>query len=400
MSIVYIVMCGVLAVLEVFFLVRAVRGRDNGKWVASFAVTAASAICSVAVVMSSIDMKDTIDAVFIMVFVCMLEVIFSAVMILATVICCIVIHSGNKKKNVTYEKITGKNAVCSVLIPVLAGVVLTAAYFLGSIGAVHHSKLETERVKKREITAMAEFINDKYGLNVSSAECVYYHAEDYSTHRGLLSSETYNLPYLAVFDTGDEKITVADRKGYFSDNRQSGDINGMIAEYFSKKTGMKFNFVQFGKSYKGAWRGNDNPVNTVLQTKFGELITEDNIDKFINLLLEEKDLEISFYIRDDGNKSETVSKLADRLGFMKSYENIEVLTVYAYDGELKVKEYNPDLQENQPENLDDYYRFGCFYIDSDDNRFTYAASMVLDRGYNPPVGGEMMNGWSVNEDVK
>ena len=400
MSTAYIVLCIVLTVLDIFFLVRAAKGKDNSKWIMSFSVIIAAAICSVTVILTVGRADKTFDGFFAMLYVCILEEALSAAILLAAIICCIIIHSNNKKKNIKYEKISVKKAVFSVAVPVISAAAVTCIAFFGSQSVSQFRKSEAEKVRNNEITAMAQFINDKYGLSVSSADCVYYHAEDYSVHRGFLSSETYNLPYLAVFDTGEEKITVADRKGYFSDNRQYSDINGMIADYFTKKTGIKFDFVQFGKSYKGAWKGNDNLFNTVIQTRFGELITEDNIDEFINSVLSEKDLEVIFYIKDNGNKNETVSALSDRLDFMKDYENIEILTVYAYDGELKVKEYDPDLRENQSENIDDYYRFGCFYIDSDENRLTYAAYMVLDRGYNPPVGGEMISGWSVNENVK
>ena len=91
-------------------------------------------------------------------------------------------------------------------------------------------------IKKEEIKKMVSFINDKYDINFKEKDCIDYVEKDYST-RGFLPT-TYNIPYIAVFKQNNETITVIDRKGFISDNRQLKDIHYIIGDYFTSITGI------------------------------------------------------------------------------------------------------------------------------------------------------------------
>ena len=109
-------------------------------------------------------------------------------------------------------------------------------------------------VKKKEINKMASFLNDKYNINIQESDCIYYREQDYTRHSDILGNgSTYNIPYITVFKNNNELITVVDRKGFISDNRQLRDLNDILINYYYQKTGIKFDYIEFNKSYGGSW---------------------------------------------------------------------------------------------------------------------------------------------------
>ncbi len=247
-------------------------------------------------------------------------------------------------------------------------------------------------VKIKEINKMANFLNKKYNINIQENDCIYYREQDYTRHSDILGNgTTYNIPFIAVFEIDNEQITVADRKGFISDNKQLKELNDIIINYYYKKTGIKFDYVEFGKSYIGSWSGNDNIINTVLQTKFNTLINDQNIEQFINYILQEPDLCIKFYIKEDDkdNLEKQIDNITQKLEYLRNYALVEV---YGYDGLLTVKHKEIEFPKehknygNLSEDYDDGYKFGCYYIDEASSDFTFSL-----RSYS--TIGESINGW-------
>lgn len=309
-------------------------------------------------------------------------------------------------KNNSFQNTTSKTLDKNkIMIPFFIIILITLI-----ICGVDYSKYVVERrgqlntynnVKKKEIKKMASFLNEKYNISIKESDCVYYREQDYTRHSDIFGNgAAYNIPYITVFEYNNELITAVDRKGLISDNKQLEELNDIFINYFYQKTGIMFGYIEFKKSYNGSWSGNDNIINTVLQTKFSSLINDDNMERFLNILLQESDLSITFYIKDDSKSNiETLkSKIMDELEYLRDYENIEILKVYEYKDQLDIKHKKiefPKEQKNYGNSSEDYYdgyKFGCYYVDSQSNNFTFLLQMDLDRGYSV-VDGEIINNW-------
>lgn len=282
--------------------------------------------------------------------------------------------------------------------------ILNATYFGQTYVYKFENKIEVNNynnIKKEEISKMVNFINNKYSLNLQIDDCIYYREEDYTRHSDIFGNgSTYNIPYIAVFKFDNEEITVVDRKGFISDNKQLKELNKIVSKYFSEETGIEFDFVEFSKSYVGSWSGNDNIINIILQTKFNTLITNENISEFIDYVLEEADLSIEFYIKDNDNKETLINDITKKLQYLKNYSNIEIVKVYGYKQDLVINNKKIDFPNehknygNSSDDYDDSYKFGCYYIDSNSSNFTYSLTMMLNRGYTSGIG-ETINGWTL-----
>ena len=271
----------------------------------------------------------------------------------------------NKKQNIIPETLNRNVKNKAIIIPLILITLSTL-----SLCGFDYSKYVIEQrgelntynnIKKKEINKMASFLSNKYNINIQENDCIYYREQDYTRHSDILGNgSTYNIPYITVFRYNDEIITVADRKGFISDNRQLGELNEILTKYYYQKTGIKFDYIGFRKSYVGSWNGNDNIINIVLQTKFNELITDKNIEQFLDCILKESDLSISFYIKDDNeNNIETLKyNIINELEYLREYNNIEIVKVYGYIGQLDIK-YDkiefPDEHKDYGNSSDDYY---------------------------------------------
>lgn len=288
-------------------------------------------------------------------------------------------------------------------IPLLSIIVLALIFCGISLSGyiIRQKALNTyNTVRSQEISKMADFLNNKYSLNIQENDCIYYREQDYSRHSDVFGNGyTNHIPYLAVFQNNGEHITVADRKGFISDNRQLKEINTLLTNYYYEKTGISFDYIEFRKSYLGSTKGNDNIINTVLQTKFNTLITAETVEQFLELLLQESNLSVSFYIKagDENNRDSLNQNIINGLEYLREYSNIEIVEVYGYVGKLDIQHYEKEFPDehmdygNSGDDYDDGYKFGCYYVDNTLNDFSFRLSMDLDRGYT--TQGESLNGW-------
>lgn len=396
-----------LFIVNIYFLIKSIRKKDNNNWIISFSLNISS-IFSVILILgyslynNSISILDSLGYLVIYLFALFLYII---TLITNTIFKLLQIRK-NKINNIVIKKIAKKTKKKLILLPLLCVISLSIVFCgiysaQGALSTLGNKIIHTKynRVRNNEINKMADFLNKKYKLKLDKKDCIYYREEDYSEHSDVLGNgKIYNIPYIAVFKTDNEEITVTDRKGFISDNKQLKDINTIITKYFQEKTGIEFSYVEFGKSYVGNWYGDDNVINIVLQTKFNKLLSTENVEELLNYILQESDLSIKFYIKNNGNDKNLIYKITKQLSYLKSYSNIDILQVQGYKKELTIKHKKiifPSKHQNYGNSGDDYddgYKYGCYYVDSNANEFTFNLTMDLDRGYNSG-NGKIINGW-------
>lgn len=314
-----------------------------------------------------------------------------------------------------------KLIIAPFLIIMLVLFVICIAINLRYVIQEKWESMEYEETKKEEIYKMADFIKDKYNLDFEAKDCVYYREEDYSRHSDLFGNgTTYNIPYIAVFEHEKDRITVVDRNGMLSDNGQLDELNYYIGRYFEKRVGSNIDFVQIRKTGNGNIE--DDTINHILQSKFNEKLTEDNINDFMKEVFKEENLEFIFYVKDSADREDLINRVTTKLGYLKDYHNIERVMVYIYNKEEELvvnsieKEFNDEYEQYMTS--DDYYddyKFGYYYVPNDfeyfysdsessvlkDEKFnTFVASAYynLDRGYGSNQGDkqyEIVNGWYI-----
>lgn len=392
----YFLIFMILQVLfSIYFFIKSIKTKDNKNWLILFSLNIAFFISVVLIGNYSIT-KDWNFFKY-LVLVCFIGLFVYIPLLFLEAIFKIIDTRKNKKQKNIVTKLEKKAKIKAIIIPLIF-VVLSTVFICG----IDYSKYIFQKrgeintynnVRIKEINKMANFLNKKYNINIQENDCIYYREQDYTRHSDILGNgTTYNIPFIAVFEIDNEQITVADRKGFISDNKQLKELNDMIINYYYKKTGIKFDYVEFGKSYIGSWSGKDNIINTVLQTKFNTLITDQNIEQFINYILQEPDLCIKFYIKenDKNNLEKQIDNITQKLEYLRNYALVEV---YGYDGHLTVKHKEIEFPKehknygNLSEDYDDGYKyFGCYYIDEASSDFTFSL-----RSYS--TIGESINGW-------
>lgn len=286
----------------------------------------------------------------------------------------------------------------SPIIPLAVGILMVAVIIAGFYFTSEYNKRGTiesfASVKAKEIKAMSEYLNSKYGLNVSSENVIYYLEKDtskYGTYE--FSYVNADVPYYAIFKVGSEEIAVADRDGRISDNRQLKEIDKLITNYFEDKTGNRFNYITFSlpRSDNASPCIKHNAINQILQTEMSDLLTKDNIEQFVQKLFNIDRLKIDFYIQ-DGIKVYPY-EVAEHLSFLQSYTNIEELTIWFYgDGDINYIVYDnldkTDYEKSEKSwdkgtYVKDIYKFGCTYVepneDSDIRYLTARPSISSER---------------------
>ena len=381
MDVLLIILFILQLIFNIFFLIKSIKSKDNRNWLILFSINISSIISVVLVGFYALSNQylgsDGLGYLLICFFA------------LCAYLFLLIVNSKNKAITIPLILIT--------LLTLFLCVFDYSKYVIQQRGELN----TYNNVKKKEINKMASFLNDKYNINIQESDCIYYREQDYTRHSDILGNgSTYNIPYITVFKNNNELITVVDRKGFISDNRQLRDLNDILINYYYQKTGIKFDYIEFNKSYGGSWSGNDNIINAVLQTKFNTLITDKNIEQFLEYILQESDLSISFYIKDNSeNNIETLKyNIINELEYLREYDNIEIVKVYGYVGQLDIKHDEiefPNEHRYYGNSSDDYYdgyKFGCYYIDTTSNNFTFSLSMDLNRGYTTGTG-ESINGW-------
>lgn len=406
MFVLFIMLFILLVIIHIYFLVKSVKIRDNKNWLILFSLNISSIISVLLIGCYSLFNKYLSWNALSYLGLCFVALCIYILILIISFILKMIAVKKNKKQNIIKEKLHKNIVKKSIMLPLISVLVLTflicgidySRYVLQQRGEIN----TYNNVKSKEISKMANFLNNKYDINIQESDCIYYREQDYTRHSDIFGNgTTYNIPYIAVFKTNNEKITVVDRKGFISDNKQLKDLNQFIIDYYQEKTGIKFDYVEFRKSYIGSWSGNDNIINIVLQTKFNKLINQQNIEEFINYILQEPDLSITYYIKcNDNNRETLIDDITKKLDYLKDYSNIEILEVYGYDGELIIENKEIDFpteHKNYGNSSDDYYdgyKFGCYYIDSASTDFTFLLTMDLNRGYNTGTG-QSINGWNV-----
>lgn len=404
MFILFIILFILLLIIHIYFLIKSAKKCDNKNWLTLFSLNLSSIISVILIGCYSLFNKYLSWNFFNYLFLCCVALCIYVFILVISLILKIIEVKKNEKQNIVKEKLHKNIIKKSILIPLILVLFLTflicgidySKYVLQQRGEIN----TYNNVKSEEISKMVNFLNNKYNMNIQESDCIYYREQDYTKHSDIFGSGlTYNIPYIAVFKTNNGKITVVDRKGFISDNNQLKDLNQFIIDYYQEKTGIKFDYIEFRKSYGGSWSGNDNIINSVLQTKFNKLITDKNIEELINYILQEADLSITFYIKDDDNNREKlIDDITKKLDYLRNYSNIKNLKVYGYDGKLSIKNkeiYFPNEHKNYGNSSDDYedgYKFGCYYIDSNLTDFTFSLTMDLNRGYTTG-NGQSINGW-------
>ena len=295
--------------------------------------------------------------------------------------------------------ITPVSKKSSPALPILIGLIMIVAIVVGFYFKNQYDKRGTlesyASVKAKEIKAMADYLNAKYGLNVSSQDVIYYLEQDtnkYYTYG--LSYETADIPYYVIFKVGSEEIAVADRDNRLSDNRQLKEIDKLIVDYFEDKTGISFNYINFSlpNSDIASPCIKYNAINKILQTEMSDLLTKNNIDLFVQKLLNIDRLEINFYIQD--SVKVYPYEVAEHLSFLQDYTNIDELTIWFYDdGDINYIVYD-NLDKTDYEKTEkswdkgtyvkDSYKFGCTYVEADEDkdiRFLTAKPSVSSEKY-------------------
>lgn len=405
MSILLVILFALQLIFNIYFLIKSIKTKDNRNWLIVFSLNISSIISVVLAGGYALTNKYLGWNVIGYLLICFFAFCAYLFLLIINSIVKIIDVGKNKKQNIIPKTLDKNVKNKSIIFPLILITLLTLCFCgfdYSKCIIQQRGELNTySNVKEKEIDKMASFLNDKYNINIQESDYIYYREQDYTRHSDILGNgSTYNIPYITVFKNNNELITVVDRKGFISDNRQLKDLNNILIDYYYQKTGIKFDYIEFNKSYGGSWSGNDNVINAVLQTKFNKLINDKNVEQFLEYVLQESDLSISFYINDNSeNNIETLKyNITKELEYLRDYDNIEIVQVYGYTGQLDIKHNEiefPDEHKNYGNSSDDYddgYKFGCYYIDNTSNNFTFSLSMDLNNGYTTEMG-ESINGW-------
>lgn len=384
----------IMIFLNILYFKKSFNHRDNKDIIMFFSFNFFSLICIILYTVLSISNSYVIKSY-------LINLIALLLIFLIFIVRIVIIIFKKGSFYVMKKKLETKEKIKAIFLPFLVLLLLFIIFFVIDFGLGYFKTKEKTRKydekRTEEILKMVSFINKKYNIDVSIDNCIYYREEDYNNHSDFLGNG-YDafIPYIGLFEYNNEKITVVDRKGILSDNYQLSDINKLITDYFYNQTGIKFDYIEFKKSYYGSYCGDDNIINYILQEKSNNIINENNVKEFIDEILKVDELSIEFYTRD--NNEQIRKQITENLSYLKNYENIEKLEVNFYSNELNIvhkeKEF-PDEHYNYGNNEDDYddrYKFGCIYIDNKNNAINYSMKMDLKRGYSTG-NGVNINGW-------
>lgn len=260
-----------------------------------------------------------------------------------------------------------------------------------------------------KIEKMAQHLNDKYGYQLTAADCTYFRPEDYSWHGDMLGfGATYNIPNIAAFDVNGELIVAADRKGVISDNGQLDEINKLLCDYFGKKLDLDIEYVDI----RGPGNGNsvDRTINHILQYSFPQKITENNVADFLQCVWDTKDVELIFYFCEETDVEAQVDDITKKLKPL-AQEQESIVSLWFFirrqDEPLNLRFAEPDLnteylQHGTSSDHSDDYKFGSYYIANDYYKLMHyyvrAGICQLGRSYDSGLGSYervSSNGWEV-----
>lgn len=297
---------------------------------------------------------------------------------------------------------TQKKRLLLILIAV-AAVAVIVVMCMGLSGLRSTTSLK----RRQQIEKMAAYLNDKYGYILAYDDCTYYREEDYHYQQPILDGGlTYDIPYIAIFQKGEEYITVTDRNGFLGDDHQLGELNALLCDYFEQMTGLKIYFVEVRNASNGNTR--DHTLNQILHEEFNEKLAANNIDRFVECIWNTNSLQLIFYFTAEEDLHTQINKITWKLGMLERYKNLRSLRFYIsgmdsphiYYSQPRVHLQSAD--ENGREysysyimghyhvvnELEHHYPAGdgVYYPISQFNTFIAGGYCMLDRGYNSGFG--------------
>lgn len=321
--------------------------------------------------------------------------------------------------------IFGKETVFSIvaivfsILPAILATLSTNGYFQKQFNTLlNHDKNLNEKdsiSSKTQINKMREYINKKYNIHFDSEDCIYFNKEDKSTNN-FFSVEIKNyIPNIGIFEKDGQRITVIEDNNFYSDDAQLKDIGYMLGNYFKTKTGIDFEYVEVRTALNGDLK--DHQLNKILVNKFNEKITEDNISKLVDEILNISYAELIFYVKDNENRTELLNEIVKQLAYLNQHEHVARVMVYLYkpDMELQIKHIAHDIKDNRNSNNYKELIFGYYnvlnrhehhyyedvvpeLVNAETNTFVASAFYDLDRGYGAAQGGttyEKINDWQI-----
>lgn len=221
---------------------------------------------------------------------------------------------------------------------------------------------------QKQISKMAQFVNEKYGLTFTASDCTYFREEDYEWHGDRLGfGQQYEIPYVAIFEKDGKRITVTDRKGFISDDGQLPELNEWMCGYFEEMTGLDIAFVEVREISNGNIV--DRTLNHILQYDFNARITEENIDDFMDKVFNcGRKLELLFYFREEADFASQREVITTKLKAVGSSTKVARVTFFTMDATQELEVYfskplmNEENIKNSSDDTTDPYKFGHYHV--------------------------------------
>lgn len=331
---IFILLYVVFFIIQIFNLFKALKNKDNKHWINLFSTAVASIISCILIVLyqnyysnsGGIDGYDGILVILISVIALLLYFLCLFLSVLLKIIQVRELKQKNVENKKVDKKIKKKMVFKSIFLILVTSVVLCCFEFLFYQYLENMDNKRYDEVKETKLVNMTNYINNKYNLNYTVEDNVFFREYKYSDVE--IAEKKHNDFYVGIFDNGEETIAVSENKeGFLSDNAQTEEIGYLIRDYYRDIISPDVDYVEI-KNSDGFCK--DDLINEVLQFKFNEIITKENIENFIDELLK-NDVEMIFYVKDREDREALLTNLIDKLSYLEEKKNIKGLSIYLYD---------------------------------------------------------------------
>ena len=250
----------------------------------------------------------------------------------------------------------------------------------------------------RFIGQMAQYLNEKYGYNVTEEDCVYFREADYSYHKAPIMGWQSDVPNIAIFDYDEKTIVTTERNGFFGDDGQLGELNELLCGYFGELTGLDIAFVELRESANGNVQ--DWTLNELLHHDYNKLLTSNTIRDFMDQAWQkDADYHLILYLKAEEDITAQVDKITQKLSVLKNYQSLRTMVFYITDMDEPNVLYTPpwalgrtDLQ-NAGERSEEYI-WGHYHVVNDVEHHypAWEGSIFYDVPYNTFVTGGFWTG--------